>query len=83
MERWELPSVDDDGRRAAQEHAEETEEASLRPPTAEELEEIRHRTREEGHAEGREAGYREGYDAGYKAGEKEIQKLQQEQKEKL
>lgn len=83
MERWELPSVDGEGRRAAQEQTRETEEESLRPPTAEELEAIRHRAREEGHAEGREAGYREGYDAGYKAGEKEIRRLQQEQKDRL
>ncbi|MDN3518282.1 flagellar assembly protein FliH [Aquisalimonas lutea] len=83
MERWELPSVDGDGRSAAQEQARDTEEAPLRPPTAEELEDIRRRAREEGHAEGREAGYREGHDAGYKAGEEEIGKLQDEQKDKL
>ena len=83
MTRWELPRMGGERAAAAAEPETEAEEGPARAPTAEELEGLRQRTRDEGYAEGRESGYQAGYDAGYKAGEREARKLEQEQKNKL
>lgn len=83
MTRWELPRVGGERAAAAAQPEPESEEGPDRLPTAEELEGLRQRTRDEGYAEGRESGYQAGYDAGYKAGEREARKLEKEQHNKL
>ena len=64
-ERWELPLLDDNGRRRA---SVESEERKVKPMTAEELEAIHNQAMEEGRREGFEAGKQEGMDQGAREG---------------
>lgn len=64
-ERWELPLLDENGRRRA---SVDSEERDVRPMTAEELEAIHNQAVEEGHREGFEAGKQEGMDQGAREG---------------
>ena len=64
-ERWELPLLDENGRRRA---SVESEERSVKPMTAEELEAIHNQAVEEGRREGYEAGKQEGMDQGAREG---------------
>lgn len=83
-ERWHLPNMEVEGdektsaynRTARKPVSEKPQEEALdeeiiRPPTAEEIEQIRQAAYEDGLEQGREAGHREGYDAGYAGGESE------------
>lgn len=64
-ERWELPLLDENGRRRA---SVESEERRVKPMTAEELEAIHNQAVEEGRREGYEAGKQEGMDQGAREG---------------
>jgi len=64
-ERWELPLLDEEGRRGA---SVESEERNVKPMTAEELEAIHNEAVEEGRREGYEAGKQEGMDQGAREG---------------
>ena len=64
-ERWELPLLDENGRRQP---SVEDEERRIKPMTAEELESIHNQAVEEGRREGYEAGKQEGMDQGAREG---------------
>lgn len=65
-ERWEMPLLDEHGRRRA--GVEDVGEDEVQPPTAEQLEGIHNEAREEGYNAGFEAGKTEGMDQGAREG---------------
>ncbi|MGM0434342.1 MAG: flagellar assembly protein FliH [Pseudomonadota bacterium] len=65
-ERWEMPLLDENGRRRA--GSEEVEEKEVQPLTAEQLEAIHNEARDEGYNAGFEAGKTEGMDQGAREG---------------
>ena len=80
LKKWKLPQYEkiankhDDrvsnvlGKTIESFYVEEEEEEELKPPTAEEIEEIRQAAYEEGFAEGKEKGFEEGYQEGREKG---------------
>ncbi len=64
-ERWELPTLDDQGNEIPHSRI---EERNVRPLTAGEVERIRQEAWEEGHREGKTEGYDKGYREGHEAG---------------
>lgn len=65
-ERWEMPLLDENGRRRA--GSEEVEQKEVQPLTAEQLEAIHNEARDEGYNAGLEAGKTEGMDQGAREG---------------
>ncbi len=65
-ERWEMPLLDENGRRRA--GSEDVEQEEVKPLTAEQLEAIHNEAREEGYNAGFEAGKTEGMDQGAREG---------------
>jgi|GEM_PF-197444 len=66
-ERWELPLLDENGKRRP---SVEDGEQDVRPLTAEDIENIRKEAYDDGHAEGLEAGTKKGLDQGAREGYK-------------
>ena len=65
-ERWEMPLLDENGRRRA--GSENVEQKDVQPLTAEQLETIHNEARDEGYSAGFEAGKTEGMDQGAREG---------------
>ncbi|MGM0449870.1 MAG: flagellar assembly protein FliH [Pseudomonadota bacterium] len=65
-ERWEMPLLDENGKRRA--GSEKVEETEVQPLTAEQLETIHNEARDEGYKAGFEAGKTEGMDQGAREG---------------